>query len=86
MNHTAQNPIPEIDARYRVVTLLYLGKVHEAEVALDGFVKDGTISGKNEAFYRFLLEGAHRCASGLDTSFHDIPSDDQSISSEARHL
>jgi hypothetical protein len=77
MNHATPNAIPEIEARYQVVTLLYLGKVHEAELALDSYVNDGTISRKNEAFYRFLLEGAHRYANDLDTSFHDIPTPDQ---------
>jgi hypothetical protein len=65
----------EIEARYHVVTLLYHGKINEAEQALDGFVNDGTISKENEAFYRFLLNGAHQFADDLDASFHDIPTD-----------
>ena len=67
-----KHAIPEIEARYQVVTLLYLGKVHEAEVALDAYINNRVISKKNEAFYRFLLEGAHRYANDLDASFDDI--------------
>jgi hypothetical protein len=68
---------PEIEARYKVVTLLYVGKIQEAEVALDAFVNDGTISQKHEAFYRFLVAGARRYAADLDASFDDIPTASQ---------
>ena len=62
----------EIEARYHVVTLLYHGKVQEAESALEAFVNNGTISEENEAFYRFLLDAANRYTSERDDSFKDF--------------
>lgn len=62
----------EIEARYHVVTLLYHGKLEEAESALAAFVNSGIISEENEAFYRFLLDAAHRYAAERDDSFKDF--------------
>jgi hypothetical protein len=62
----------EIEARYHVVTLLYHGQLQEAESALDAFVNNGTITGENEAFYRFLLDAAHRYTAERDDSFKDF--------------
>jgi transcription termination factor NusB len=70
----------ETEARYKVVTLLYTGKIQEAESALDNFVRNGTISEKNEAFYRSLVAEASRHAAELDASFHEIPTSCQAKS------
>ncbi len=48
----------EIAARYHVVTLLYRGKIAEAELALNQFVSAGTIGTNAETFYRDLLTAA----------------------------
>ncbi len=50
----------ERDARYCVVTLLYRGKIDEAQRALDGFAADGTICPEHAAFYTQLLSQARK--------------------------
>lgn len=47
-------------ARYTVMTLLYRGKIREAEDSLNQLASKGAIDPGTEARYRFLLKQAYQ--------------------------